>query len=166
MSRRVCRIFAVIVALSALVLPADAQRPNDAAALAQALKRAATEGRYTEAERIQRQILDLAERASGANHPNYAYQVVTLSTATFLNGKAQETEQLLKQALGIYERAGTRYNLEIADTLRRLAKYYYEVMGPSGRGGAVAATLPVHRRNIRSGTSSRFDLPERIGDLL
>jgi CHAT domain-containing protein len=117
---------ALLLTLACLVFPAEAQRSNDIAALNRELQRLTLENRYTEMERVQRQIVDLTGKALGADHPNYGYQLVTLSTTTFLNGKAQETEQLLKQALAIYERAGARYNLEIADTLRRLAKYYHE----------------------------------------
>jgi serine/threonine-protein kinase len=78
-------------------------------------------GFYSEAEKFDRQALDITEGYYGKQHPKTAINLTMLGRALEFQNKFDESDAVLKQALAIQERVYGPVHPSVAETLNELA---------------------------------------------
>ncbi len=82
------------------------------------------EGKYTEATKVAKKSLEVAEKAFGPDHPNVAKSLTSLAQLYESQGKSSEAELLFEQALATREKALGADHPDIAASLNDLAELY------------------------------------------
>lgn len=151
-------------ALSALQ---DASAPDDPAlipTLSALGKLLADHGAFEDAEPLLARLLAIAE-AQGAGRPDVAAALVTLATVRHALGRYASAEELLRQALDIYERTRAPNDVTTAETLESLA----ETCAARGRGAEAIAictrALTIRETTLGANDTSVRAARKRIADL-
>ena len=79
------------------------------------------QGKYTEAEKLCRQAMEIDEKTIGKQHPNYAKQLNNLAGVLRVQGKYPEAEELYRQAMEIDEKTIGKEHPSYAISLSNLA---------------------------------------------
>ncbi len=82
------------------------------------------QGRYAEAERLQRDLLAMFEKALGPAHPTVATSLNNLAALYETQGRYAEAESLHKRALANREKALGPEHIDVAHSLNNLAVLY------------------------------------------
>ena len=129
---------------------AVAMKPTDPRLVAALLHNRAgldhARGRFTAAEPVAREGLDLRERLVGRDHPDYAADLGALAAIVHARGRLEEAEAMYEEALAVFARRGEAGPGDIAVSQRNLAKL---------RRGANSPALPsvVAMKRASSGTA-------------
>ena len=90
--------------------------------LAKSLNNSATlfyrQGRYSEAEPLFRQALEIRDRVLGREHPAVAVTLINLASVYLAQGKYANAEPLYKRSLEIFEKAFGPEHLGVATRLQ------------------------------------------------
>ena len=98
--------------------------PNVALSLNNLAELYYSQGRYSEAEPLFKQALDLRKRTLAENHPLVASSLNSLAELYRRQGRYSEAEPLLKQALELRKRTLGENHPDVASSLNNLAELY------------------------------------------
>ncbi len=83
------------------------------------------QGKYSDAEKVTKEALEVAKRTFGSDHPDVATTLNNLALLYRSQGKYAEAEPLYKRALVIYEKALGKNHPQVAQSLNNLGLLYY-----------------------------------------
>lgn len=113
--------------LQAMQKPAPADDEAKAAALYNLARRHLEEGRFAEAEKLQKQVLTITEKTQGPDHPAVAATLSALGINYIRAGRPAEAEAPFKRALAIYVKANGPAHPDAVLTLKNLGKLYCDL---------------------------------------
>lgn len=105
-------------------VPSYTDHPDVVNSLADAASLCECQGRYGEAERLYKQVIELKQRRLGPEHLDVAVNLSDLAKLYCLQHRYHEAQPLFEQALSIRQNYLFAYNPEIGDTLYQLAKVH------------------------------------------
>jgi tetratricopeptide (TPR) repeat protein len=141
----------LVMGLPVTPSPAVAQSAEEQTALAEAtrliheaiaLYRA---GKFAQAEPLFRQVLAIAEKALGPEHPNVATSLNNLAGLYDAQGQYAQAEPLYRRALAIFEKALGPEHPKVATSLENYATLLRKTQRP-----AEAETLEARAKAIRA----------------
>lgn len=85
------------------------------------------QGQYSEAVKVTKEALEIAEKTFGPSHPSVATSLNNLALLYMEQGKYTEAEPLYKRALAIWEKALGPDHPDVAAVLENMAECYKKI---------------------------------------
>jgi CHAT domain-containing protein len=120
-----------------------------------------SQGRYSEAEPLYRQALDMRKRLLGNEHPDVATSLDNLAFLYWTQGRYSEAEPLYRQALDMNKRLLGNEHPDVATSLNNLAGLYWTQGNTDGTLEFLAQGIKVEEQNLNGNLAAGFERQKR-----
>ena len=113
------------------------------------------QGRYIEAEPLQKQALEIFEKALGPGHPDVATALDNLAELYRIQANFDEAEKLFKQSLDIKEKKLGSNHPKVSESLRGLAQVKLDINIKDAKKAVFSSVCPLINSYIARGTKAK-----------
>jgi CHAT domain-containing protein/Tfp pilus assembly protein PilF len=121
-------------------------------------------GKYAEAERYQRRVIDIMTRVSGPQHPDVALALNNLGTIYYDGGRLRDAQRFFLRAVAIWERQTTQLK-DLGMGLNNLAQVYANQGRYAEAEPLLQRSLQVYQRTVGANHPDLAMLVNNLGVL-